>query len=179
MCVDVSARSIDISATITIATLHSSGSKPVGDPEQFNASKRESASSFQVRSMAQSVLGEHVPFPIQKSIKPHYFLTKELPDRPLVLRDMPSDLGDLFPEVASQRIEVWLYINETGGIDQKLFKTSDQPPYAELLLHEQFVNMQFHPGKIDGIPVKSKLRIEVTIESAAIPKIDSNRSLVQ
>lgn len=95
------------------------------------------------------------------------------------MRDMPSDLGDLFPEVASQRIEVWLYINETGGIDQILFKTSDQPPYAELLLHEQFVKMQFHPGKIDGIPVKSKLRIEVTNESGAIPKIDSNRSLVQ
>ncbi|MDQ9171652.1 hypothetical protein Q8A64_14660 [Oxalobacteraceae bacterium R-40] len=117
--------------------------------------------------------------PIHKQSEPYYFPVKELTEKPLVSRDIPPDLGILLPEVASQSVGVWLFINEAGEIDRIKIGNSDLPPYAEVLLREYFGKVKFYPGKIDGAAVKSKLKIEVVIEPEKNSQRDPNRSLVQ
>jgi hypothetical protein len=119
------------------------------------------------------------PFSIQKLSSHYYFSSKELSDKPLVLKDIPADLGELFPEVISQTVGVWLFINEAGLIDQVRLENSGLPEYANFLLRESLKQLKFYPGKIDGLAVKSKLKIEVLIEPGKTVQPSSNRSIIQ
>ncbi|HYD81747.1 MAG TPA: hypothetical protein VEC06_18255 [Paucimonas sp.] len=108
-------------------------------------------------------------FPFQIAAAPHYFSSKDLTERPRVLRDIPENLTLTLPDVPPQTAIVRLLINERGAIDRVVMEDSTLPEHAARLVAEAFSETRFHPGRIDDVPVKSQLRIEIALENADQP----------
>ncbi len=102
---------------------------------------------------------------IAKPLEPYYFRTSELTAKPFVLQDIPVELN--LPDVPPQRAAFRLFLNEYGDVDRVLVETSGLSEWGERFLTDVFYGTKFYPGKIDGIPVKSQIRIEMSIEEAA------------
>lgn len=173
------ASSATTSSTVKVTILYPrTNTKPIS-VNPVEATKKKS----EIPSLAQQAATEgresESPFHILKISKPHYYSSKELTEKALVLRDIPPDLGVLLHDVPTEKIAVWLYINEIGNIDQVFFENPTLPKEAESLIHEHFAKLKFYPGKIDGIAVKSKLKIEILIEAQSGAATNSNRSLIR
>ncbi|WP_133467262.1 hypothetical protein [Herminiimonas fonticola] len=95
---------------------------------------------------------------------PYYFSAKELTQRPLVARDVPADLMLVVPDVPAQAATLQILINEYGEIDRVIVEDSLLPETAQKTVVDAFVKTRFHPGEINGVPVKSQLRIEIMLE---------------
>lgn len=96
---------------------------------------------------------------------PPYVPVAELSQRPLLLQDI-DDLVDLAsagiagPAIpALPEVTAILLINEHGAVDHLQFESVALPYYLENLLAQRFADARFIPGKIDGKPVRSALRI--------------------
>jgi hypothetical protein len=130
------------------------------------------------QSISPVVATENSLVDLHKPAEPYYFPAKELSERPLVMQDIPPDVGVLFPDMPAQNVIVWLLINEAGEVDQvKLERFNSLPDDAELLLQQVFANIKFYPGKINGLAVKSKIKIEIAIEPPQHNVSSSKRSL--
>lgn len=99
--------------------------------------------------------------------EPYYFQAKELTEKPSVVLDISPGLAFFLPSGLPQLAVLRLLINEHGEIDQVVMENSSLPAQAQQLVIDAFSKIKFQPGKIDGIPVKSQLRIEVTSQDAA------------
>lgn len=104
-------------------------------------------------------------------VAPYYFLPDELTESAYVVRDIEPDLAFLMPSGVSQLAVLSLMINEYGDIDQVTIENSDLPEQAQQLVTDAFEAIKFQPGKVDGIAVKSQLRIEVTLESIEVKEM--------
>lgn len=97
--------------------------------------------------------------------EPYYFGTTELTEKPHVLLDvspiLSSGLLGTFPKLAVLR----LLINEYGDVDQVVIEEHDLTDPIQQLVIEAFSKAKFEPGKIDDVAVKSRLRIEVSLET--------------
>ena len=69
---------------------------------------------------------------------------------------------------------VTLYIDDEGWV-RRVDVTGDEtlPAALRLAARESFGGTRFSPGEVDGIVVKSRLRIEAIYESRALPARDS------
>ena len=103
-------------------------------------------------------------------VPPYYFAAKDLTQRPLVLRDVPGDLMLVVPGVPAQAATLQLLINEYGEVDQVIVEDSLLPDAAQKTVVDAFVKTRFHPGEIDGVPVKSQVRIEIMLEEIDVEK---------
>jgi len=101
---------------------------------------------------------------------PYYFAAKDLTQKPLVARDVPADLTLIVPDVPAQAATLQILINEYGEIDQVIVEDSLLPEVAQKTVVDAFVKARFHPGEINGVPVKSQLRIEIMLEDIAVEK---------
>lgn len=103
-------------------------------------------------------------FPLLNPVKPYYFATKDLTQKPLVSRDVPVDLILNVPDVPSQAARLQILISEYGDVDKVIVENSLLPEAAQKTVVDAFSKLKFHPGEMNGIPVKSQLRIEVMLE---------------
>lgn len=101
---------------------------------------------------------------------PYYFAAKDLTQNPLVVRDVPADLTLIVPDVPAQAATLQILINEYGEIDQVIVEDSLLPEAAQKTVVDAFAKARFHPGEINGVPVKSQLRIEIMLEDIAVEK---------
>ena len=58
-----------------------------------------------------------------------------------------------------------LYIDEHGGVRDVRFEGEPLPSALHEAARESFLGARFSPGEVEGQPVKSRIRIEVTFES--------------
>lgn len=61
-----------------------------------------------------------------------------------------------------------LYIDETGRVDHILFSGPDMPREFEEVARQTFISMTFRPGELNGMPVKSRIRIEVVFDNTPL-----------
>lgn len=101
---------------------------------------------------------------------PYYFSVKDLTQKPLVARDVPADLILIVPDVPAQAATLQILINEYGEIDQVKVEDSLLPEAAQKTVVDAFAKTRFHPGEINGVPVKSQLRIEIMLEDIELEK---------
>ena len=99
-----------------------------------------------------------------KTVKPYYFAVKDLTQRPLVARDVPADFMLIVPDVPSQAATLLMLISEYGDVDKVIVENSLLPEVAQKTVVDEFSKLKFNPGEVDGIPVKSQLRIEIMLE---------------
>lgn len=100
---------------------------------------------------------------------PYYFEPAELTEKPHVLLDIASDMTLDVPTVASSVI-LQLLINEDGTIDQVIVEDPDFPEPARNSISKVFSKIKFQAGKVDGVAVKSQLKIEVMLQDAETKK---------
>lgn len=108
---------------------------------------------------------------VARKSETHYFRTKEVTEKPLVIQDHVSNLSLYLPGVPSQIAEMRLFINEYGDVDRVKIERSALPEEVENLIIEALSKTKFKAGKIDQTAVKTQLKIEIAIESAA-PQTD-------
>jgi len=108
--------------------------------------------------------------PALLAVPPYYFSAKDLTQRPLVLHDVPADLMLVVPGVPAQAATLQLLINEYGEVDQVIVEDSLLPEAAQKTVVDAFVKARFHPGEINGVPVKSQLKIQIMLEDINLGK---------
>ena len=95
-----------------------------------------------------------------------YFSRDELDVRPAVLD--PPDLGAmaLSPLLEGRAVLVF-YLDELGGVDRIEVEESTLPPSMLNQLRAQQDRVKFSPGNINGVDVKSVVRIEIALTKQA------------
>ena len=93
-----------------------------------------------------------------------YFPVSMLTERPIVIQDIDPDLPDILRSLEPQSFHVTLMINEYGDIDQvKLASSAALTTDMFVELRRHFEVMRFMPGRLEGRPVRSALRILVQL----------------
>ncbi len=107
---------------------------------------------------------------------PHYFELNELTERPLLAtaiaieKSMAHQIG--VPASARMRV----LINEFGHVDGVQIEESDLPSELEKAAIDAFMQAIYRPGQLDGYPVRSQIRIEVSYDEETQP-VDVSRSM--
>lgn len=101
---------------------------------------------------------------ILRPSEPYYFSTSELNEMPQVTLDLSPSLAFSLQNVAVQLAVLRLLINEDGRIDEIFIDASPLSENDQRLVMETFSKTKFQPGKINGMPVKSQLKIEVRLD---------------
>ena len=101
---------------------------------------------------------------ISKLVTPYYFSASALSVKPVVIRDISVNLKLQAPGVPAQAAILRMQINEYGDVDQVVVEDSLLEEITLNIIKDEFSKLQFIPGEIDGVPVKSELKIEVMLE---------------
>lgn len=97
-----------------------------------------------------------------------YFKGSELTQRPQPVEPVELSYPALVLSQNDERsgtVILRLLIAETGAVDQVLVESSDLPTAFQDETILRFAQARFTPGQIDGMDVKSQMRIEVTFSS--------------
>jgi len=92
---------------------------------------------------------------------PYYYPPAEVTQRPHVAS--PIDTSVVDDEEGSGKAILVLYINEQGKVDKVETESTHLSERLNALVAQQFGSARFLPAEKDSQPVKSRLRIEVTI----------------
>lgn len=114
-----------------------------------------------------------VAAPVARAVDAHYYSGRELSERARVRQDITPYMRLTIPGIVTQDVILELLISEHGEIDKVLFARSSLPPEAEKPVVELFQDLRFIAGKIDGVAVRSRMKIQVTLEAPGeLPIID-------
>lgn len=105
---------------------------------------------------------------VMPSFGARYFKGSELTQRPQPIESVELSypaLALLRDDDRSGSIILRLLIAETGAVDHVLVESSDLPEVFQDETVLRFAQARFTPGQIDGVDVKSQMRIEVTFSS--------------
>jgi hypothetical protein len=91
---------------------------------------------------------------------PVYYPAHLLDERPQVRTHVEPKFPDA-AEIAGGRVVVDLLINEHGAVDEVVIKEARPAGYFEAATAQAFGAALFRPGHKAGVPVKSRLAIEV------------------
>lgn len=97
----------------------------------------------------------------------HYFPARELDRKPEPGVDIGFAGQEALAEAVPGNVVLELFINETGSMDNVRIESATLPAGFQNLAREALLKAVFSPGYKDGMPVKSRLRIEVTVEDVA------------
>ncbi len=106
----------------------------------------------------------------------YYFESRELTKKPLVAVDIPADFLLQVPDAPEQPAVLRLLIGEYGDVDQVIAEDVSLPERARDALVDAFKSIKFHPGEIDGIPVKSQLKITVRLSDPVTDDVANEKS---
>lgn len=103
-----------------------------------------------------------LPIPIVP--EPYYFHGSELTQKPQNILDAPPQITFVGIGDPPESVVLRLLINETGDVDRVLIENEKIFGEMEYLILSTMMKMKFKPGKIDDVPVKSQLRIELQLD---------------
>ncbi len=100
-----------------------------------------------------------------------YLPVSLLTERPMVITDIDPELSARFAFIQAQSFELTLLISDYGDVDRVLFARADAGGASEealpLVLHDEliqrFLDARFVPGRLHGQPVRSALKIRVSL----------------
>jgi hypothetical protein len=142
----------------------------VGDkqptPQRDNARSNETVTAREEKLPAFPAAQQSAALlPIAHASERYYFV-RELSKKPELLRDIPSDLMVSIPGWPSQSTALRLLISETGNVEQVEIEDAHLPEQASRQLADTFKSLVFNPGEIDGVAVKTQLKIEVLLQAS-------------
>lgn len=121
--------------------------------------------SFSTETVKPSEKNHVAPSPTMAS---PYVPASQLDIKPQVIRDIDPDLLENFRGVQAQWLNLTLFINEYGDVDQVLVEsflfTHDLPERLLADLKQRFLEARFTPGRLQNQAVRTQLRIRVHLE---------------
>ena len=106
---------------------------------------------------------------------PAYYTTDQLTKRPQPISEPTLLTPELDPLIPSGKVVLKVMINELGKVISVEVEKSDVPEAVAASAAAAFGKLRFMPGEINGRPVGSILRIEVTYDDAARAKAAGRR----
>lgn len=100
---------------------------------------------------------------------PTYYTTDQLTKRPQPTAEAELDAPEIRPILASGTIILKLWINELGDVISVDVEKTDLPEIFSRTAVAAFRNLRFVPGEINGQPVGTMMRIEVTYDDGRKP----------
>lgn len=100
---------------------------------------------------------EQASAPVEVPYLPRGQLT--VPPRVLGMVNVPFPDG--VTGVVDLRVQFTLFIDEAGVVQRIRVDTPDVHPAFDRALRETFAAARFAPGELDGVPVRSQMRLEV------------------
>ena len=95
----------------------------------------------------------------------YYFKSDALTRRPAYLRDLAPQASAVVPDFDPQPLVATLLINELGRVDEVIMDEGALSQQAKLFVSNWFSNIEFAPGMIGNIPVKTQMTIEVRLDA--------------
>lgn len=109
------------------------------------------------------------PTPNRESTLPivvlYYFNSKQLSAKPYPRRPITNYIPYTGDSEQPRSLQLTLFINESGLVDRVTSAVTNLDPEFQERVTQLFRNARFQPGEIDGIPVKSQIQIEVSVEA--------------
>jgi hypothetical protein len=93
-----------------------------------------------------------------------YLPVTELTRLPSVILDIPADFSLPSTNGAARLAILHLLINQNGDVDQVVVEDAPVSEQEQNLLKDVFSKTKFHAGEVNGMAVKSQLRIEVLLQ---------------
>ena len=168
--------------TVTLSTLPAPVPRSRALPPALNPAAATSASGATTiptatQASSTAALGTdarqrgHASVPLALNLSPDpYVPVAELNERPVLLQDIDPVLDLESASFAGNAVPTAVYvtamllINEHGDVDRLQIETHTLPRYLEAILVQRFAAARFLPGKIDGKPVRSALRIALQLQ---------------
>lgn len=100
---------------------------------------------------------------------PTYYTTDQLTKRPQPTAEAELDTPEIGPVFASGTIILKLWISELGDVISVDVEKTDLPEIFSRTAVAAFRNLRFVPGEINGQPVGTMMRIEVTYDDGRKP----------
>lgn len=102
-------------------------------------------------------------------------LTEYIPRPQLSLPPVPQRTAIIVPPSGNYPTDrivgtLSLYIDETGKVHHILPNGASMPPEFEEAAKQAFMPLTFRPGILNGVPVKSRIRIEVVFDNTPLPE---------
>ena len=96
---------------------------------------------------------------------PTFFTTDQLTKRPALLSDPPKlEVTEAMPAFTSGKVVLKVWINEQGAVISVEIEDSDVPDAVAAAATAAFEKLRFEPGEINGRPVATIMRIEVSYD---------------
>ena len=138
------------------------------DPRALHATLRSAPKNDAVAALGQTRTAMAPPTPTAKASQqpegvappPAYYPIHLVDERPQVR----SSVDPVFPPgapVPSGRVVIELFIGTDGRVDELVVSDAQPPGVFELAAVQAFAAAQFTPAKVRGVPVRTKLQIEV------------------
>jgi hypothetical protein len=102
--------------------------------------------------------------PAAPTAEPYYFELRELSQRPQLVSLVEVEAVTDVRPAQPGRLLARVLIGERGSVDRVLIDESDLPAPFEQAAIDAFLQARYTPGQVDGRPVRSQLRIEVSYE---------------
>ncbi len=102
----------------------------------------------------------------QAVLGPRYYSAQELTQKPAFLHDNGAPTPTFIPDVFPLPVLANVYINEQGSVDEVVLGESFLSDIAKKFIVDSFTAMQFTPGLLGTLPVKSVLITEVKLNPA-------------
>lgn len=165
---------VDARSLLTVRLYSTGGAGNDMPIAKMDAARRPTGESISERISESAGVSETVSEAIPATTG--YVPAPELSERPVLLQDLDSVIE--FPTSAMASAG-WtgaedmpslstatgiLLINREGSVDRLLFEAPGYPRYLEAMLAQRFADVRFLPGKIDGKPVPSALRISLQLQ---------------
>jgi hypothetical protein len=96
--------------------------------------------------------------------EPYYFPSGEVSEPARMLSGVTGVPKALARDVDHGRMIVVLYINETGTVDKLVVENTELRNDMEAVLTEQFQHARFSPAIKDSRAVKTRIRLEITLQ---------------
>lgn len=96
---------------------------------------------------------------------PTFFTTDQLTKRPALLSDPPKlEITESMPAFGSGKVVLKIWINERGAVISVELEDSDVPEAVAAAAITAFEKLRFEAGEINGRPVATLMRIEVSYD---------------
>jgi TonB family protein len=100
---------------------------------------------------------------------PTYYTTDQLTKRPQPTSEPRLEVPEIGPIFASGKVILKIWINELGKVDSVDVEKSDLAQAIAATAAAAFARLHFVPGELNGRPVGTMMRIEVTYDDGTRP----------
>jgi hypothetical protein len=158
-------------ATVTVQLTAAAGvaSQPGTAPPSPSPQRADQAAVMQAPAHAYAKPAADLP-------KPHYFEATEWTDAPALIHDINAEQLLVSPRLTAHPLLITLFINEQGGIDKVEIGGRPLPEFEKQLVDIAFAGARFQPARAGGLPVKSRLDIELNLENTRSDPVPAETS---